>query len=157
MQAAHESTGYITRYAHPNQILQTHSLLCLGSLHASQPLSTNPTLFTTHTHSFKMFGFAKLFTVGALAISASAAPLLDAVAGVDADVLGLVKADAGAAAHVRDLAEVEAANVLGLVGLAADAEVEVERRDDATKSLQAVIADLTTQLNPVVAELSTWL
>ncbi|KZV61493.1 hypothetical protein PENSPDRAFT_693382, partial [Peniophora sp. CONT] len=104
-----------------------------------------------------MFGFAKLFTVGALATSAFAAPLLDAALGADADVLGLVGAKVGAAAHARDIAEVEAgaaANVLGLVGLKAGVDAEVGRRDDATKSLQSVIADLSSQLNPVVAQIT---
>ena len=55
-----------------------------------------------------MFGFAKLFTVGALAISASAAPILDAVLGADVDVLGLAKVDAGANVIARDIADVEA-------------------------------------------------
>ena len=55
-----------------------------------------------------MFGFAKLFTVGALAISASAAPLINADAAADVDVLGLAKVDAGAIVNVRDIADVEA-------------------------------------------------
>ena len=104
-----------------------------------------------------MFGFAKLFTVGALAISASAAPLINADAAADVNVLGLAKVDAGAIVNVRDIAEVETglkADVLGLVGIGADAEVEVGRRDDATKTLQSVIADASSQLTPLINELS---
>ena len=106
-----------------------------------------------------MFGFAKLFTVGALAISASAAPLINADAAADVNVLGLAKVDAGAIVNVRDIADVEAgakADVLGLVNLGLGLDAEVGRRDDATKTLQSVIADLTSQLTPVVSQISTF-
>lgn len=126
-----------------------------------------------------MFGFAKLFSVGALAISASAAPLLDAVVGANVDALGLAKVNAGVGAHARDVVDAAVgADVLGLVGLNVDAAVgrrdlvdaavgadvlglvglnvdaAVGRRDDASKSLQAVIGDVVTQLNPLVGQLS---